>query len=162
MQLAVDSSGGDVAVLKLDATTAEGMFSSRRGRSERWSVSSCEEDEMRFGIRMVRRLLFDNSACCQQQLDLRNAVVSDDHPCLVSTDSASLTVFTNHVLFHLEEKVAKEIDRIHRTIRERHQSMIGDLMCTDKWKRYGVVDSSSGHMSSACFSHRTDFYACIF
>lgn len=137
MQLAVESSGGDVAVLQLDATTAEGMFPSRRARDgERRPLSTCDEDELQCSVRMVRRLLFDNSACCHHQLDLRNAVVS--------IDSASLTVFMNHVLFHLDEKVANAINKIHLIIRQQHQSMIGDLMCTDKWKRFGVMESSSG------------------
>jgi hypothetical protein len=168
VQRAVEGSEGDIAALSLDATHAAQMFpppgrattspekngyggqavGGDTGLSQHhWSLSSAHEDELQRRLRVVRGLLCDNTTCCKHKFDLRKTLISDDQRCMLTDDDHSLNVFMNHVLFHLDKSVAQAIERAHATIRLRHQAMLGDVMHTDMWKRYGLMDASAGKLS---------------
>lgn len=147
VQKTVDASGGDVAILDIDAIHAEAMFPSMRAHEaayRNWALSSSCEEEIKCSQRVLRRLLCDNGSCCAHRFDLSATIVSDDQRCLISADNQSLAVFMNHVLFHLDKSETLAIGRIHGFIRKRHQTMLGDVLHSDHWKQYGSTDSIAG------------------
>ena len=148
----VESSGGGVAMLKLDGTQSDqilptlsfGDGSEESSSRYHWAMSSCHEDELRYNLRYVRFLLFDNSLCCKSKFELNKVKLSADQPCLLSDSNRSLNVFMEHLLFHLNKKTKDTINRIYMLLRLRHHSILGDVLYTDTWKRYGLMDTCTG------------------
>lgn len=149
VQKALSNSGGDIAVLKLDENTASNMLHMQTASRKHWVLSSVHEDELKHSMNRTRRLICLNGSCCSDKFNLCNAVPSNEERCTILANDPSLSVFMNHILYHLDAKTKGALNKTVSAIKLRNQSMLGDVIHTDKWKSYGTMDYSTGfHIST--------------